>query len=425
MELKRWIISATCIIGLTAACAAQAFRIGDVNKDGVVSGADLSVVIGNFGKSVPPNTSGDVNGDGMVDASDLSVVQQSMRTVPVVKPTPPTPPPVAAPPAVEPIVPIAVHPSQRRINGPGYFTEISAGRFITSENPRGWASVQIQPNVYLPATEIERRGWWIYWPMLVEASKAGYTWWGAWEMSGQDQEIANTIKWNAANPTQQKPCRMAYFSESTISDSWTPVMKDTFIPFVDAVQTHLHMRVMPYTGSWITPNFGTSKATQVIYNITDAHIQQLVNDLAWMRTRHIDIVGLDTYSYLQHVDPALAIQVIRAVRSDPRTADMTLMTEGWHASDAAPGKVLSREQRAEFLANFVGLELFRAPDPVSDDNWARIRQDELQLCPGRIGVALMHGWPRDKDLPAYDKIRAYNFYVLDWKIPRPALSPGG
>lgn len=47
---------------------------GDANGDGSTDAADLSVLIGNFGASVPAGTGGDLNGDGSVDAADLSVL---------------------------------------------------------------------------------------------------------------------------------------------------------------------------------------------------------------------------------------------------------------------------------------------------------------------------------------------------------------
>ena len=47
---------------------------GDVNGDGQVSGADLSVILSNFGTSRPPWSSGDLNGDGLVNGQDLSVL---------------------------------------------------------------------------------------------------------------------------------------------------------------------------------------------------------------------------------------------------------------------------------------------------------------------------------------------------------------
>lgn len=46
----------------------------DLNGDGVVDSADLSVLVGSFGMAVPPGTAGDINGDGIVDSADLSVL---------------------------------------------------------------------------------------------------------------------------------------------------------------------------------------------------------------------------------------------------------------------------------------------------------------------------------------------------------------
>ena len=47
---------------------------GDANGDDVVDGADLSVLLGQFGQSVVPGTGADFNGDGAVDGADLSVL---------------------------------------------------------------------------------------------------------------------------------------------------------------------------------------------------------------------------------------------------------------------------------------------------------------------------------------------------------------
>lgn len=46
----------------------------DLNGDGAVDSADLSVVVGAFGQAVPAGTGGDLNGDGIVDSADLSVL---------------------------------------------------------------------------------------------------------------------------------------------------------------------------------------------------------------------------------------------------------------------------------------------------------------------------------------------------------------
>jgi len=48
---------------------------GDANGDGLVDGADLSVLLSTFGtKSPEPGTGADANGDGFVDGADLSVL---------------------------------------------------------------------------------------------------------------------------------------------------------------------------------------------------------------------------------------------------------------------------------------------------------------------------------------------------------------
>lgn len=47
---------------------------GDANADQSVDGADLSVLLAQFGSSITPNTSADFNGDGQVNGADLSVM---------------------------------------------------------------------------------------------------------------------------------------------------------------------------------------------------------------------------------------------------------------------------------------------------------------------------------------------------------------
>ncbi len=47
---------------------------GDANRDGVVNGVDLSVVLGQFGLKATPGAGADFNGDGVVSGADLSVL---------------------------------------------------------------------------------------------------------------------------------------------------------------------------------------------------------------------------------------------------------------------------------------------------------------------------------------------------------------
>lgn len=52
----------------TPACA------GDTNGDGLVNGADLSVLLSQFGQTVSPGTGADFNSSGSVNGADLSVL---------------------------------------------------------------------------------------------------------------------------------------------------------------------------------------------------------------------------------------------------------------------------------------------------------------------------------------------------------------
>lgn len=47
---------------------------GDANGDGITNGADLSVLLGQFGTVVTPGSGSDFNADGIVNGADLSVL---------------------------------------------------------------------------------------------------------------------------------------------------------------------------------------------------------------------------------------------------------------------------------------------------------------------------------------------------------------
>ncbi|MGA1058680.1 MAG: dockerin type I domain-containing protein, partial [Phycisphaerales bacterium] len=48
---------------------------GDLNGDGLVNGADLSICLGDWGTCPPKGTClGDINGDGVVNGADLSIL---------------------------------------------------------------------------------------------------------------------------------------------------------------------------------------------------------------------------------------------------------------------------------------------------------------------------------------------------------------
>lgn len=63
----------TLWVGPRAAAAPPACA-GDANGDGDTNGADLSVLLGQFGSAVTPGTGADFNGDGQVNGADLSVL---------------------------------------------------------------------------------------------------------------------------------------------------------------------------------------------------------------------------------------------------------------------------------------------------------------------------------------------------------------
>jgi hypothetical protein len=56
------------------------FGAGDTNGDGRVDSADLSVVLSQFGNTVPPGAPGDLNADAVVNAADLSVLLSLIPT---------------------------------------------------------------------------------------------------------------------------------------------------------------------------------------------------------------------------------------------------------------------------------------------------------------------------------------------------------
>jgi hypothetical protein len=58
----------------TSECAPPTSCPGDANADGRIDGADLSVLLGQFGAGVPAGSGSDFNGDGAVNGADLSVL---------------------------------------------------------------------------------------------------------------------------------------------------------------------------------------------------------------------------------------------------------------------------------------------------------------------------------------------------------------
>jgi endonuclease/exonuclease/phosphatase family metal-dependent hydrolase len=77
MPASRTVRSCALALGVfscTTALAAPGPCPGDINDDGLTNAADFTILAGNFGGSVTPNTSGDLNGDGAVNAADFTIL---------------------------------------------------------------------------------------------------------------------------------------------------------------------------------------------------------------------------------------------------------------------------------------------------------------------------------------------------------------
>lgn len=55
--------------------------VGDINADGIINGGDLSVLLSQFGTSVPAGTGADFNSDGVVNGADLSTFLSAFGNV--------------------------------------------------------------------------------------------------------------------------------------------------------------------------------------------------------------------------------------------------------------------------------------------------------------------------------------------------------
>jgi hypothetical protein len=64
----------TTISGAQVVIRVQTSPAADINLDGGVDGADLSIMLSTFGSAQPTFSNGDLNGDGLVDGADLSIL---------------------------------------------------------------------------------------------------------------------------------------------------------------------------------------------------------------------------------------------------------------------------------------------------------------------------------------------------------------
>lgn len=269
------------------------------------------------------------------------------------------------------------HESQARIDGALEFIEVSAGHYVSGDNPKGFGDPHY--------TAIERDGW--ITPRLLErvrgAARNGKTIVALWEPSCQ---YAGNL-----------PGCMAWAGPSQIAACWSQAMLDTWPMFLSECRS-LGMEPMWYIGC------------------AGAHTDTMVEDLAFIAGMGVRIVGLDAFSYLVETNEPEAERCINAIRADPRTKNLTLITEGWLP------RTLTGAKRAFFLRHMVQLELARGGSDklaANDSNWSAMDGLPLdqQIVRGCRGIVLMHGsnWQAG-DLEAnYRRAEAAGLYVCDYR----------
>jgi len=290
-------------------------------------------------------------------------------------------------------LPLQVHSSQRRINGPSFFVEISGNRFMSATNPQGWA--------WPYSTDLPSRGWSVVLGHIMQAKQAGYTSVWLWEPSGQYQGIGGCMAW---------------FSRKTMEDGWTPRMKETFPAFVRAVRDRLNMELIIYSGCAQRINIGSTLRPEQ-RDVTEAEIPAYVESLAFAAEMGATGVGLDGFALLQENHPETAVKVTWAIRNDPRTKDLILAVEGW----PVPNPSMPYIQQ-----HMISLDMLRDGHSVNDELFAKFfrrvnNQRELDAVPGRVGVWLLHGsnWSDPQISKAYSLIRQHGMLPMDWRQDAP------
>ena len=285
------------------------------------------------------------------------------------------------------------HASQARVDGDLAFVEISAAHYLSDLNPKGWG--------YPHYSSIETSGWAN--PELLKlvraAGKAGdkKTILAMWEPSGQYDGLGET------------KC-MAWMDATLARENWSEPMRLTWQRFLAEVRAS-GMQPMWYLGC------------------AGHHLDTIVEDLAFAKSMGVQIIGLDAFSWVVHTEPAKAQAAIEAIRADPRTKDLTLITEGWLPTALQNGQPLEKAQRAFFLRHLVQLDLARGGAgklAVMDENWDRMDGLKLdqKIIKGCRGIVLMHGsnWVSGDLEATYLRAASAGLYVADYRS-KPRRSP--
>lgn len=275
------------------------------------------------------------------------------------------------------------HETQQRVDDePLAFIEISAAHYVSPENPKGWGDPHYG--------RLEREGWDVLLPWAIQHRTAGYRVAAMWEPSGQYAGLGECMAWCSAD---------------RVRDNWSEKMRLSWPPFV------AKLRAMGMEPMWYIGCAGDHAAT-------------MVEDLAFARQMGVSIVGLDAFSWLVETDLPTAKRLINEIRADPRTKDLTLITEGWLPKSLKNGQPLAGADRALFLRHMAQLSLARGGGETLaalDPNWdamSGLPMDQ-KIVKGCVGIVLLHGsmWKASDEAEVYAKARELGLVPCDYRVP--------
>lgn len=288
---------------------------------------------------------------------------------------------------------LEVHASQKRIDGPCFFIEISQGRFVKPENPRGWAHPFYN--------ELPQKGWSILLGTMMQASQAGYTSVWLWEPSGQSPDGGGCMAW---------------FGRKTVDDGWSDKMKESFPGFAKTVRERLGMELILYSGCAQSINVGTTKLASR-KDTSDTEIPDVVDAARYAIELGASGLGFDAFSLLQEKNPNTAKKIINAIRSDAVAKDIILACEGWPFPTESQGYIQQ---------HMISVDMLRGGTSVEPDNFAKFfqrvnNQREKQRVPGRVGVFLLHGsnWNESQVAKAYSLAKQHGMLPMDYRMDGP------
>ncbi len=269
------------------------------------------------------------------------------------------------PPVVAPQIPEA-HASQALIRDMAIgFIEVSAERHVATDNPQGWDRQY---------GFIEKEGWGCLLPRIRLYAKSGYKAVGLWEPGG--------------NVQKGDPC-MAWINPTIVAERWSDTMRLSWQGFL------AECRALGVEPIWYLGCAGN-------------HLDTINEDLAWCASMGLKVIGLDAFSWTVYTDPRLAVKVIDSLRSDPRTADLCLITEGW-----LPDNLTDADHRY-FLIHLAQLEVI---ENATDEKWARIKPEaESLLVSNGVRLILVHGPWNEDQAPVYERIKATGSQPVDWRL---------